>query len=734
MNLNKKIKDIADLLASKQEVYTRADLAFNLSDFGIESDSLKVAEIVFVAYNYYKMDAVIASVFKTNDLNESLVENYKNLVDLQEFRDRYFNSLRAKNKVAIDNILGLESKVGQFDLEQSGKTSSLHPKKALQFVTGVSGLNNIKAAASDLFERYQMLIDSYRTSTNQVKMSINDFTRIRADIHELFLTFTTSLLDVYGDRIKVVDPTLFDFDSLEYLDTASMYQAIKLEYDNIFNSCVGVIGELEGNFKIALVKSAQNYKSHSKGDRQMALLLAGMSLGKHYIDAKEKELTLKSDFIVFKSKVKQDVSTITGDTARLVTIQKNIDEILIPQAEIFYKHAGKLLKGEYGNLLSALKENAEVRLLSEERDALLIDRKKLKAQINDHQLSIADYKVSEEETNQFLANNKDRYDQAVRMKPKKGLLNVLTFGALDTGYNRKVYEWQASYGRYIENYQALLTEAKIIDAELVSHQNQLTKANEQLNKLNLRIGSLTDQMLAKVQLADHVKRSMSNHLVDIVKLLKLAKGILNSKINDSLKGAYIYSDKGFLDESVLQRIEKFAEPFVLRETGHKKIMNRVSDHFSVSTDALIIKPQSENANSEHRDVNQSTIPSDAEQLRIRENRLALSNKINDESSLLIDSSVSLYTSYLKLESIKGHEADADASAEREMALLRKKFQENMRNIDDKAMVIGKVIAAVNSSAGDSELKKSLLVLLGDEPGFELEDIDAFLRNEKKIVI
>lgn len=51
-----KIKTLADKLNEQESFYTRADLAYELKDFGIENDSVRVSELVWKSYVYYDKD------------------------------------------------------------------------------------------------------------------------------------------------------------------------------------------------------------------------------------------------------------------------------------------------------------------------------------------------------------------------------------------------------------------------------------------------------------------------------------------------------------------------------------------------------------------------------------------------------------------------------------------------------------------------------------------------------
>ena len=73
----KRIHDIAHELNKDKSTMTRADLAYELNDDGIEKDSYEVGRLVYEAYNHYKGDAVIKNAFYNNENCDLLVSEYQ---------------------------------------------------------------------------------------------------------------------------------------------------------------------------------------------------------------------------------------------------------------------------------------------------------------------------------------------------------------------------------------------------------------------------------------------------------------------------------------------------------------------------------------------------------------------------------------------------------------------------------------------------------------------------------
>ena len=63
----KRIHDIAHELNKDNSTFTRADLAYELHDDGVEKDSFEVGRLVYEAYNHFNGDKVIAKAFNNNE-------------------------------------------------------------------------------------------------------------------------------------------------------------------------------------------------------------------------------------------------------------------------------------------------------------------------------------------------------------------------------------------------------------------------------------------------------------------------------------------------------------------------------------------------------------------------------------------------------------------------------------------------------------------------------------------
>lgn len=128
-----------------------------------------------------------------------------------------------------------------------------------------------------------------------VRRNIADFTTLRTDIATTYQEYAMRLVDIYGDSIKAVEPKLFDFSQVQFLDVDSMLKHTELEYNRISDTCSALISEISDSFQSSLRSSVAAYRSAGKGNKTLGLAMAGLGMLNHYMQASERTMRLRSD-------------------------------------------------------------------------------------------------------------------------------------------------------------------------------------------------------------------------------------------------------------------------------------------------------------------------------------------------------------------------------------------------------------------------------------------------------
>lgn len=276
----KAIKSIADELCSDGKTFLRADLAYELKKYGVAGDSSEVGSLVYDAYCFYGNDSNISIAFVTNNARTTIVADYK-LNHCLEQGDMGDALAIAENELqATEN--SLDKLQGMIALNL-GAALAKGSSKAADWLTGTSGVKEVRGKASVMFDRYAKLVEAYRYAGDSVRANISDFTSLRSDIEATYREYALRLIDLYGDSIKMVSPELFDFNQVEFLDVDQMLRQIELEYSKIQDKCGVLIAEIADSFRTSLQGSMSAYRSAAGSSKTLGLAMAGLGMLDHYM-------------------------------------------------------------------------------------------------------------------------------------------------------------------------------------------------------------------------------------------------------------------------------------------------------------------------------------------------------------------------------------------------------------------------------------------------------------------
>lgn len=680
------IKKIADR-QTKGEVLTRADLTFELKKCGISHDSSDISRLVYEAWKRFDKSDKIYKAFITNDKSHSVVEAYE-IQHAAESRDakglaKISKTHLGKGAQALKTLKeNIEDTLDDYDAGSESEIRSI--------ITGSSGAENVQRETMSAYKRYSELINAYDSARSEVRATMSDFIFLREQVNDILRRYSIALTDIFGDSIRAIDPRMFDFDSVEWLDVKGMLENVKLEYDTISGSCSTLIQEITEDFGSSLKSSVQMYRG--AGSRSAGFALAAMGMVSHYIGAAERTATLKKELVRFTDKIKKDAMTIKGDSIRLNVIYRTISELYIPKANAFYKYADNVLTNELEELLDSIYSNDVTAHLKNKRDILLDTCRETEQRILDAQMNIDFYAASIKTNKQILESNKDNYRQAMALRPSKPffLWNILTLGGAEKRFNRELSEWYDNYSDAVKYYENLLVDIKMDQDELNNLKLELKKDSAAFQKNKAEIKKLCEKMKETVLVSAVDKERILNHLESIVQLLKIAKDIVSSGLDEKHIKAVRISDYKSLElpESIRKSIES--------------ISAEVRSHFSEN----IIAPE--------------------------KNR---SDALAEAKQELILKTVSLFERYAELKSLQLASSISDAEYMERLNELQKEFDSDFDKISSRGDILRESLRLINTSESPDELKCALLTLSGSD-GIKMsgEDFDKFLKGEINIEI
>ncbi len=689
INIYKKIYSLAKEASNKKTRNTRTDVAYELKEFGITNDSVEVSKLIYEAYLYFNKDNAIKNAFINNDLARSIVEEYQ-INDLLD-SDSEERALELIQK-SIGSIEVIVKEMSSFLNVSDKELISKMNESLILSITGSKGAMNVKENAKVVFERYSKTIDYYKDAKDSIKSLIVDFVFLRERVLEMFYQHAFALVDIFGDSIKIVDPDLFNFDQIEWLDTSAMKNKITLEYDSLNKSCGKLIGEITDNFSKSLDRSVKGIRT-SKSNK-MGMMIAALEMFDHYSSASEKTYALKEEFQTLQSKVKYDVTTIKADLSRLLVIYKTLDELYIPTAEIFFKNSKEVMSIDLTNIINAVYNTNELKSLKSQRDEILTKVTFLEEKIKDRELNISYYTNSIEDMKSTLKEYEPEHQKAKKDKPNKPffLFNILSFGSLNKSYNRELYEWDRECKPVLKLFKDLQLDLTLHQEDLESNIKEIEIDAKSHKEVIIELKVLNNKIKGAIVSSAQIKANVLPYLESYIKMLTIAKSILNSK----------------LDEKLIKRVQvdKYKKTELPEEVKHQLSLFTDSLRKDLSFDEKATK-ESLNyikvTQEEPTDRNKRTKEQDELNEQIKH--------INDLQNNAVNSGVILleaWGSYLK------NEAEGKIESvhyKEQFEKTEKEFLDRISVVENKANALREIIKQINTSKTDINKKEGLLLLV-----------------------
>ena len=702
------IRSIAAKLCKDGETYLRADLAYELKQYGIDADSIDVSRLALEAYKYFNNDRNIKQAFVTNDSRSALIDEYQ-LTDLLD-NDKPEDAMALASKELAKTSDTLAALKRDIDMNMSLAVAKA-ASGMMDTVTGTGGVKAVRTEASTLFDRYSKMVGTYHEGEDTVRRNIADFTTLRTDIGTTYQEFAMQLIDIYGDNIKAVAPNLFDFNQVQFLDVDSMLKHTELEYNRISDKCSALIGEISDSFQNSLKSSVAAYKSAGQGNKALGLAMAGLGMLNHYMEAGERTNRLRSDLSVFKTSIKHDSTLIKADLGRLLVIYKTLNDVVIPKADIFLRYASKLMSSDIKAITDSLYDNAEIRPLEEQRRELLAQLKVLDGEINDHLQNIDVYQSLISDITTTLDSKGASYRDAKARKPTKPffLLNIVTFGKANKDYNRNYAEWDAVCYPLVREYENYQVDLKLDKDELAAHQSDLNSKQQEQHLVKQKLDEVNKQIRSKINASNDTQLKMLPHLRTVIAMLRLGREIMETKLDKKLTGTVSIPD--------------------FKST--EKLPADIEDNLSLFTSTLADNIHADrgmaeallNGVDDYRGV-------DEKDRKYSEEDLA---QVTEASELTLQQGMSLLDSALQLKKQQLNGKLASAAYDEAFDKIASDFRKQIKGIDNKSAFVREVMRRANLAKNDDERKQALL-MLSELSGQNLseQEFKDFINGKKQI--
>ena len=702
------IRALAARLCKEGEVYLRADLAYELKRFGIADDSIEVSRLALEAYRHFGNDQKIRTAFATNDNRHPLVDECL-LADMLDNGqcDSAMQLTRKELSRAASTLSALGSDVSANMSPAMVEVAS----DLMDTLKGTSGAKDVRQKVSALFGRYSQMVDRYHDGENAVRQIVADFNTLRTDIGSTYQEYARRLVDVYGDGIRMVAPGLFDFGQVEYLDVDGMLKHAQLEYDRISDSCGALVSEISDSFRSALESSVQAYRSAAQGSKAVGLAMAGLGMLRHYMDSSERTNRLRLDLEVFKTNVRRDATAIKADMGRLLVIYKTLNDVVMPKADVYMRHAARLMASDLTAITDALYSDAGIAPLEAQRRELQARLKSIDGAINDHLQNIDVYQSLVSDLTATLESKRDSYRSAVSRRPSKPLFlfNVLTFGYLGSRYNRRYAEWDTACHPLVREYESNQVDLKLDKDELASHRKELKRLRSERADCARQLDGLNRQVRGRMQVSDEVKLRMLPHLRSVVALLRLGREIAETRLDSRLVGTVTIADsqpQAQLPADIEQNLTQFATMLADNVKADRatalSMLNGVGDICCAEPNA-----------GGYSDEDVAAVAAGQEQA--------------------LQQGIALLNGFMELKAKQLQGMLTRAEYDREYQRMAADFDSRLRTIDDRSAYVREVMRRINTAMNDDDRRQALL-MLSELSGQSLteQEYDDFVAGRKDV--
>ncbi|MCR5312070.1 MAG: coiled-coil domain-containing protein 22 [Bacteroidaceae bacterium] len=696
-----KILSIAKQLSDENSTYSRADLASDLKELGVNADGIEISKLVWDAYNYFDKNKSIFDAFIGNAGRRSVVDDYRvadamNGKDADKVMDLVQKDM-SYTEGALEILHGRIQDSTNYDTVNM--TSDL-----VDYVMGTTGVKQVREQAMRMYKYYSALIDAYGDVKAGVMTDVNDFVVIRTDVKNVFMKYALALEDIFGENIKVVAPELFDFNSIEWLNTEDMLKQMDLAFNKVADACSVLMGEIADSFQASLTASLSDYKLASRNSKSVGLAMAGLAMVNHYIQAARKTGRLKTELTKLSVYIRKDVTQIKGDAGRLTVIHQLINNVFLPKARAFDRFSRKVLSEDLDRLLESYYSSQEAKALRLERESLLEECHTLEKEINDHEANIVLYRALIKDAESVLLSKKAMYDESISKKPVRPsfLYNIISFGVATKDYNRDVYEWNENCGPLVKEYENLQVETQLNREELTCHEEALKVKDSKIRELRSKCKDINIRIRNSVVSDDSLRMQILQHLSSIIGVLKVGKDIAQMRLDDELvKVVDIPSP-----ESIVELPESWKEQL---------------DRF--------IKKMKEDVGS---DNNSTELVKDGEEYKKPVTVGKDEDCLNERYEKIVKDGVLLFDTCLNLQVQRTRDMISSAVYDQQFRELQKDFARRMKDVDDQSAYLREVIRRMNVATDTVSVRDCIMRLSDNKMILSDSDFEDFLRGKKSI--
>ena len=264
---------------------------------------------------------------------------------------------------------------------------------------------------------------------------------------------------------------------------------------------------------------------------------------------------------------------------------------------------------------------------------------------------------------------------------------------------------------------------------MVYHQTALKEAEKNYCELRIKLDKVNTEIRKELLVSSEVKGKVVNSLKDIVGLLRLAREIASTKLQDKMFKVIkpVELKEVIIPDNAQNGISSFVSMFEASMSG------RIHDGANLASN--ILKDMEERKNQRI----QKAIDEGVDEKRVavmKAESMELSETdicdIEEGSLQAVVGLSNLFEAQANLIALRKESNIALEQYNEKMTTLQEEFKSIINKVDDKSVILRETMKRINTSKDPKELKSALLSLSDGDIELSEIDINDFFNNNKTI--
>lgn len=409
-------------------------------------------------------------------------------------------------------------------------------------LTGASKVEEKTIEARKVFNSYIGLIDKYRMIKEELSIIFIDFEQLRNVLKYLREDLANMVIEVFGENVKMTNPSLFDFSSVKWMETSILIDKLQVEFlkieekSTLFFQLNEELYNDFGNNALQRIKQV----NRSRGSISNAAIDIGIEAAFSIVESRKASKNtiqaLDLDIEMMKKSFHLDVKAIRLDVMRLLEIFRNVKENLTPTLENFTSEFRNQFENGIKLNFAQMLKIPGVKDLKDTNIILLNRIKYLDLELHDTAKVVEDAESEKLFYQQNINNLKRDNDYFIANEPEKAhwLTAMLSLGVVNRIFTIMHQQWNSKTFKTRSDYQNFIELLELENKRLIFHKKEFKNHQSEQDSCRNQVKANSSLIREKLSNEIEINESINSTLSNIVDLSKLSKHILETSLDKRL--------------------------------------------------------------------------------------------------------------------------------------------------------------------------------------------------------